>query len=336
MYKNLKNVLVIFLIFVTSIIILTYYNNQIESISNNKNEESTIKIKNNNIQINQMKEDILNEISKASPRQKLIDRQVILQTLEFMVQETKENDIELINFVKSLIVPPSNQQYNLKRNFKSQWSVMEREYSQYGQSVKVDKLLKSKRNGFFVEAGAYDGEEFSNSLFFELYRNWTGLLIEPQPTMFQLLKNKNRKSFAINACISGRLAKVSKFLVYAGLSGLDDELDKDHYNRIKENSKRSHVQVQTIYVPCFSLNTILLALGGINSIDFFSLDVEGSEMKVLENLDLKTLHIDTFAIEHNFLLTRSWNKRDEIVNFLKEYNYKVKSSDEVDVFLQKS
>ena len=30
------------------------------------------------------------------------------------------------------------------------------------------------RNGFFIESGAYDGEALSNSLFFEIERNFTG------------------------------------------------------------------------------------------------------------------------------------------------------------------
>ena len=32
----------------------------------------------------------------------------------------------------------------------------------------------SKRNGYFVEIGGHDGEEYSNTLFFEINRNYTG------------------------------------------------------------------------------------------------------------------------------------------------------------------
>jgi len=42
----------------------------------------------------------------------------------------------------------------------------------------VDHILSSKRNGFFVEIGAYDGELHSNSLFLERVRGWRGLLVE--------------------------------------------------------------------------------------------------------------------------------------------------------------
>ena len=43
----------------------------------------------------------------------------------------------------------------------------------------IDTLLGGKQNGFYIESGALDGEYLSNSLFFELKRNFTGLLIEP-------------------------------------------------------------------------------------------------------------------------------------------------------------
>ena len=56
-----------------------------------------------------------------------------------------------------------------------------------------NKIFNNRiRNGFFIEAGAYDGEALSNTLFFELKQRWTGLLIEPNPDAFELLKKKVR------------------------------------------------------------------------------------------------------------------------------------------------
>ena len=55
-----------------------------------------------------------------------------------------------------------------------------------------DLIFKNKlQNGFFIEAGATNGESGSNTLFFELERNWTGLLVEPLPYN---LAEKNRKA----------------------------------------------------------------------------------------------------------------------------------------------
>lgn len=57
-------------------------------------------------------------------------------------------------------------------------------------------------NGYFVEAGALDGVFSSNTLEVERQLNWTGLLIEPDTEMFQLLLKRKRRSWALNACIS--------------------------------------------------------------------------------------------------------------------------------------
>ena len=41
----------------------------------------------------------------------------------------------------------------------------------------LKELLDKQQEGFFIEAGAYDGEEFSNSLYFEKEKGWKGLLV---------------------------------------------------------------------------------------------------------------------------------------------------------------
>ena len=73
---------------------------------------------------------------------------------------------------------------------------------QFGQPLEVAKLFKNKKNGFFIEAGAYDGEKYSNTLLFETTLNWNGILIEPNPKYFEDLLNKNRKAYAIKTCLS--------------------------------------------------------------------------------------------------------------------------------------
>jgi len=53
-----------------------------------------------------------------------------------------------------------------------------------------------------VECGAYDGLRASNSLYFEVYRNWTGLLVEVDPYFHTQLLAKSRNSWSIDACLS--------------------------------------------------------------------------------------------------------------------------------------
>merc|ERR1739844_226203 len=49
--------------------------------------------------------------------------------------------------------------------------------------------------GFFIEAGAADGEALSNTLYLEIKYGWTGLLVEPNPDFLRKLYNKHRNAY---------------------------------------------------------------------------------------------------------------------------------------------
>ena len=111
-----------------------------------------------------------------------------------------QNDPYLIQKIKSdyLIGPQTEKPYNftdLNKNNKDLGG-------QFGQATEIAKLFNKKKNGFFIEAGAYDGEVFSNTLLLEAKYNWTGILVEPNPDAFEELHYKNRKSYSIETCLS--------------------------------------------------------------------------------------------------------------------------------------
>lgn len=288
--------------------------------------------------------DYWEELFGSSEDQRLIGNDVLRETLKFMIHEAEEDDPELLKFVASLIIPPSSKPINLSRRVA--------DYSQLGQSPFIDGLLKAKTNGFFIEAGGFDGESLSNSLFFELERNWTGkiivrkvpnfnifhhsvipffagLLIEALPGSFQILKSKNRKCYAINACIAGSKPQIVKFRIFNMLSGRNAAMDQHHKNRIHSESKGD--KPVFIYVPCFSLNTILKAIG-VKKVDYFSLDVEGGELDVLKMMKFDTMDVTTFTIEYNTNKAKS----AEIIEYLAKFGYKLAGDDGQDVFMIKN
>lgn len=116
-------------------------------------------------------EGIFSPLWSVSDEQRMMNPIVLIKTLKFMIDETDETDSELIDFVRSLIIPPPiyTSQTKLTLNDSSKYKS-----SHTKSTVIVDATLRGKTNGFFIEAGAHDGETISNSLFFELNRNWTG------------------------------------------------------------------------------------------------------------------------------------------------------------------
>ena len=167
-------------------------------------------------------------------------------------------------------------------------------FSQIGQSEWVDERLKQRRNGFFVECGAFDGETYSNSLFFELERNWTGLLVEANPNNYRTLLEKNRNAYVLGACLSPtRLPGQLKFQPAHELGGIVDKMLPGHMNRI--NSEK--LGGTDVMVNCYPFNSIMDALG-IRHVDYFSLDIEGPELAILETIDFDRLRIDVLTIEY--------------------------------------
>lgn len=170
-------------------------------------------------------------------------------------------------------------------------------YSQAGQDRIVDSMLGHKSGGVFVDVGGYDGVTGSNSLFFELFRGWSGILVEPAPTQL-------RKAEAVRRCpclgyaVAGEAGTLDFMEVTKGftqMSGFLDSYDPDLLIRVRGDKRHEEV-VHTLETK--TLND-LLATQNISQVDFLSLDVEGGEMAILENFDFNAVDVSVWTIENN-------------------------------------
>lgn len=224
------------------------------------------------------------------------DGAIMEKIKEFARAMTKYNDEELIELIRSLMDYPS------ERNFLK----MSKAIKNTSQAVEIDAQLKQRRNGFFVEAGAYDGEELSNSIYFEKNREWTGLLIEMDPFYYLQLIGKNRRAFSINSGIS--LDLNVNIVTFEESQGSLGKINKQQ-NGIEPDTKSTSV------IPCFPLLSILLAIN-VTHVDYFSLDVEGFELPILRyvisNGDYK---VDSLSVEYDH------GDKRELKRFMEEKGY---------------
>ncbi|KAI9562639.1 hypothetical protein GHT06_010093 [Daphnia sinensis] len=164
-----------------------------------------------------------------------------------------------------------------------------------GQSKVVLAHLHNQIGGFFVECGAFDGEYGSNSLFMERQLKWNGILIEPDRKSFDKLLSKRRHAWALAVCLSTEAfpTKVSFESNYeAGkiYEQDDEEQMKMEAERIKKDG------IKLIDVQCFPFYSILLAVGRTR-VDYFSLDVEGAESRVLANVPWHLVDVKMLTVE---------------------------------------
>ncbi|KAK3605491.1 hypothetical protein CHS0354_001480 [Potamilus streckersoni] len=224
----------------------------------------------------------------------------------FLQTGVAEDDPNLIQLIRTdFVVLPENKPYHLKNPDVHDYSC--------GQSSAIDNILNQKEKGFYIEAGAFDGESISNTLFFEKVRKWNGLLIEPDPFAFERLKAKNRKALLVNSCLNIK-PQPSILEFNRGNEMGRVWVDEEDKNWVKEMKMR----VDVMEVPCFSLYSIVLAVNQ-TTIDYFSLDVEGRELSVLQSIPFDKVHIDTFTVE--YLNGNDNNYYKDIKSFMEKNGY---------------
>ena len=103
-------------------------------------------------------------------------------------------------------------------------------WSQFGQDVAIDALLRRRTGGFFVELGGFDGETGSNTLLFELLRGWDGLLIEAVPQSYAALRRKSRGCYMANTCVGSD--STLTFRVAGQISSADELASATHKARV--------------------------------------------------------------------------------------------------------
>lgn len=171
-------------------------------------------------------------------------------------------------------------------------------FSQAGQDRFLDEqVFKGKRGGTFLDVGAYDGATGSNTLFFEAFRGWSGLLVEPSP----LYAGQAR------ACRSTPLAEVAigpddghaEFLHvtsgYTQMSGLAASYDPGLKAQIEADKR---YEGETIRVETRTLGS-LIERHSLGPIDFISLDIEGGEVTALSSFDFDRHAVTAWSIENN-------------------------------------
>ena len=85
--------------------------------------------------------------------------------------------------------------------------------SQLFQDLFVLFYFKEKRKGTFLEFGATDGIEFSNSFILENNFNWRGVLAEPSPQWHEELYNNRPNCKIIKECIYNKTGDKLDFFV---------------------------------------------------------------------------------------------------------------------------
>ena len=170
-------------------------------------------------------------------------------------------------------------------------------------------LMNRFRSGFFLEIGANDGFTHSNTIYLEREFGWKGILIEANKKYLPMLAHR-KNSKVINKAVASSAGEAD--FIDAGLyGGLKATLDNTHFKQTNGAT--------CITVECMTLQEIFDDVSAPARIDFVSVDVEGGEVPILEQMMSSNRRFTCGCVEYN------WRKADfdKIYDLLEHAGYQV-------------
>lgn len=163
---------------------------------------------------------------------------------------------------------------------------------------KIEEYI-SKDTGTFVEVGAFDGINQSNTLHFER-KGWRGILIEPVPRNFANCQANRPLARVVNAaCVARDYSRNEVVMCDVGLmsvvQGARGNMQEEQ-EWIRRGESVQGITSLPCNAPARTLSAILEA-EGVTKIDLLSIDVEGYESEVLEGLDFSRFRPEYVVIE---------------------------------------
>lgn len=174
---------------------------------------------------------------------------------------------------------------------------------------------KDLYNGFFIEAGAFDSETMSVSLYFEKVYNWTGLLVEANSVDHLHGFNTNRKATYVNTCLGLQSTPhTANFEFVPKIKGTE----WNSMAGLSENRVGDGVDVQ-----CLPLYSLIQAAGN-PTVNLLILDIEGAELAVLKTLPWDKVDIEIMTVETDLVgeTGLSGGSQQEIRDFIMSKGYK--------------
>ena len=181
--------------------------------------------------------------------------------------------------------------------------MMEASYAQFGEDVLVWQYFARKTSGCFVEVGAHEPRDLSQTLLLE-EKGWKGILIEPLAVLSERLRQQRPGSQVFQvACSSPQNRGQARFFV-------SDHLELSSLEKWRNDLDTQYAQTETVRV--MTLDDVLEQAGVRGAVDFVSIDVEGTELDVLRGFNLQKYQPALVLVEDHLynLAVHRWLARE--------------------------
>lgn len=183
----------------------------------------------------------------------------------------------------------------------------EKLYSQNDEELLIRYHFDDRRDGVFVDVGAFHWKNASTTLYLEKHLGWTGLAIDANPRFGPGYAENRPGSEFVSYFVSDHSGDTEDLFEAGPLSSTSEE-----HIRSFPNMKES--DLDQIEVPTITLDD-LLESRGIEEIDFLSMDIELGEPKALAGFDIERFRPELVCIEASRAV------REPISKYFAEHGY---------------
>tara|TARA_B110000046_G_scaffold175557_1_gene200358 strand:+ start:94 stop:915 length:822 start_codon:yes stop_codon:yes gene_type:complete len=185
--------------------------------------------------------------------------------------------------------------------------------SQLYQDVFAAFIINESIDKTFLEFGATDGFNLSNSYMLEKSLGWKGTLSEPSPQWHDNLKKNRPLSNIITECIWAESGLELNFFVSDnGVFSTLDTFKESDRTSMPGNTNARIKSGKNILVKTISLNDLIQKNFNGKTPSYISIDTEGSEYEILKTFNFSKFRPSVFTVEHNF--TSQQEKIDDLMN----------------------
>lgn len=197
--------------------------------------------------------------------------------------------------------------FNQDKNYK-------KSYSQNGEDIIVENILSwlNVEEPVYLDIGTYHPSIINNT--YKLYQaGFSGICIEPNPTLFAEIKKYRQRDICLNVGISDRMGK-GAFYVMANRT-LNTMLKEQalYYQNSGQSKIESEIQID-IVTFAYVIETYLPG----KTPNFISLDIEGMDYLVLQSIDFHKYRPSVLCIETK---DAQHKKVHEIIQFMEQRGY---------------
>ena len=144
----------------------------------------------------------------------------------------------------------------------------------------ISKFFPKGYKGFYVDIGTNDPVILNNTHYFHR-RGWKGINIEPNLKCFNKILSKRPRDISLNIGLGESDSILDYYLFYPDLVST---FSKHEYT---ENIKNGYTFIGVVKIPVKRLEDVLDEYIPENQeIDFMSMDAEGYDLSILENMNI--------------------------------------------------